>query len=80
MFFEVMVYAAVLGGSLVVTSQHRLREREMIALQLEASLAHARLHALELQIQPHFLFNTLHAIGGLVRQTRRPKPSRSSPD
>jgi len=70
MFFEVMVYAAVLGAISVADSQQRLREREMVALQLEASLAHARLHALELQIQPHFLFNTLHAIGGLVRQAR----------
>ena len=37
------------------------------AAQLETSLAEARLHALELQIQPHFLFNTLNAIGALVR-------------
>jgi two-component system LytT family sensor kinase len=37
------------------------------AAQLEASLAGARLHALELQIQPHFLFNTLNAISSLIR-------------
>jgi len=43
------------------------RERELRAAQLETSLAEARLHALELQIQPHFLFNTLNAIGALVR-------------
>ena len=71
MFFEVMIYAAVLGATYVAEYQQRLRERELAALQLEASLAHARLHALELQIQPHFLFNTLHAIGGLVRQSRQ---------
>jgi sensor histidine kinase YesM len=35
--------------------------------QLEISLMHARLHALELQIQPHFLFNTLNTISSLVR-------------
>jgi LytS/YehU family sensor histidine kinase len=34
---------------------------------LEQSLTRARLHALELQIQPHFLFNTLNAISSLVR-------------
>ena len=39
----------------------------MRAAQLETSLAEARLHALELQIQPHFLFNTLNAISALVR-------------
>jgi len=71
LFFEVLVYMTVLGTSHAVESQRRLREREMRAVQLEASLTQARLHALELQIQPHFLFNTLHAIGGLVRQDRR---------
>ncbi|HEX4461555.1 MAG TPA: histidine kinase, partial [Polyangia bacterium] len=34
------------------------------------SLAQARLATLELQLQPHFLFNTLHTIAGLVRQER----------
>jgi LytS/YehU family sensor histidine kinase len=37
---------------------------------LEAALADARMRALELQIQPHFLFNTLNAISGLVRSRR----------
>lgn len=37
------------------------------AMTLERSLSAARLHALELQIQPHFLFNTLNAISSLVR-------------
>ena len=35
--------------------------------QLEISLMNARLRALELQLQPHFLFNTLNAISTLVR-------------
>jgi hypothetical protein len=45
----------------------RERERERKATQLQASLAQARLLALELQTQPHFLFNTLNGIGSLVR-------------
>ena len=36
--------------------------------ELEASLAEARLQALQLQLQPHFLFNTLHAISSLMHQ------------
>jgi two-component system, LytTR family, sensor kinase len=43
------------------------RERETRTAQLEASLAEARLQALELQLQPHFLFNTLNAVSALVR-------------
>jgi LytS/YehU family sensor histidine kinase len=41
-----------------------------LTAKLEASLAEARLYALELQIQPHFLFNTMNAITSLVRTGR----------
>jgi hypothetical protein len=73
LFFESTIYFAVLGVAYAVDYQRRLRERELRAAQLEASLAQAKLTALELQLQPHFLFNTLHAIGGLVRQSRGPE-------
>jgi len=69
-FLEALVYAAVLGVGHGVEYYRRMRDRELHAARLEASLVHARLDALELQLQPHFLFNTLHAIGGLVRQVR----------
>lgn len=39
--------------------------------RLQESLAAARWHALELQIQPHFLFNTLNAVSALVRNGQR---------
>ena len=67
LFLDGTIYFAVLGVCYAVD----LRERERRTAQLEASLAQARLAALELQLQPHFLFNTLHAIGGLVRQDRK---------
>lgn len=70
LFLELTIYFAVLGATWALEAQHLLRERQIAAAKLEASLAQARLHALELQLQPHFLFNTLHAIGGLVRQSR----------
>lgn len=44
------------------------RERERRALELEASLTRANLQALKMQLQPHFLFNTLNAISALVHQ------------
>lgn len=53
----------------------KFRERERAAARLElhaselrAQIAHARLDALKMQLQPHFLFNTLNAIVVLVRQ------------
>ena len=45
---------------------HRYREREIRATQLEAQLAKVRLQALKSQLQPHFLFNTMHSISALM--------------
>jgi two-component system LytT family sensor kinase len=42
--------------------------REIEASQLAAELARSRLHALKSQLQPHFLFNTLHAIATLLSE------------
>jgi hypothetical protein len=65
-----LLYCLVLGSSIALEYYERYRERALQTAQLEASLADARLHALELQIQPHFLFNTLNAISALVRSRR----------
>ena len=67
---EWLLYCLVLGSAVAFEYYERYRERALQAAQLEASLADARLHALELQIQPHFLFNTLNAISALVRSRR----------
>ncbi len=42
------------------------RQRELLATQLEAKLALAQLEMLKMQLQPHFLFNTMHAISTLM--------------
>ena len=42
------------------------RERERRAAQLEGQLAKAHLQTLKSQLQPHFLFNTLHSISSLM--------------
>jgi two-component system LytT family sensor kinase len=46
---------------------HRRRLELAVAADLERSLLKARLHALDLELRPHFLFNTLNAITALVR-------------
>ena len=43
----------------------RYRARKEQATRLRAQLAEARLDALRRQLDPHFLFNTLHAVGRL---------------
>ncbi|MEA2492032.1 MAG: two-component system, LytTR family, sensor kinase [Acidobacteriota bacterium] len=67
---EIGLYLIVLGLATAADYYERYRERALRAAQLEASLADARLHALELQLQPHFLFNTMNAISALVRNRR----------
>ena len=66
---EWILYCLVLGAVLAFEFHRRYHERAVLAAQLERSLADARLHALELQLQPHFLFNTLNAIATLVRNS-----------
>jgi LytS/YehU family sensor histidine kinase len=45
----------------------RYRERENAAAQLEVQLANAKLSALRMQLNPHFLFNAMNSISSLMR-------------
>ena len=64
---ELILYGGVMATLYAGEYIRRQRERQVRIAQLETSLSNARLHALELQIQPHFLFNTLNVISSLVR-------------
>lgn len=65
--FGVAVYFAVLGVEHAVHYFLEARHRETQAARLSAQLAEARLGALRMQMQPHFLFNSLNAISVIVR-------------
>jgi two-component system, LytTR family, sensor kinase len=60
-------FAILLIAHTVLQRSHEIRQREA----LERSLALARLQALSLELQPHFLFNTLNGIAALVREDPR---------
>jgi hypothetical protein len=45
----------------------KLREKETVAAQLEVQLANAKIAALRMQLNPHFLFNTMNSISSLMR-------------
>jgi len=73
----IMTYFLLLGSRYGLDYYHKYLEREQQALRLELNtaqlktqLAHAQLSALKMQLQPHFLFNTLNAIMVLVRQQK----------
>lgn len=44
----------------------RVKREQLMQERLQARLARAELHALKMQLQPHFLFNTLHTISNLA--------------
>jgi two-component system LytT family sensor kinase len=64
---ELIVYGGVLAVLHGAGFYRRAREREVHTAKLEADLISSRLQALELQLQPHFLFNTLNSVSALVR-------------
>lgn len=61
-------YIALIGLAHAGVFHRRYREREKQATLLAARLNEARLHALQAQLQPHFLFNTLNGIATLLRR------------
>lgn len=45
----------------------QFREKETVAARLEAQLANSQIAALRMQLNPHFLFNTMNSISSLMR-------------
>jgi two-component system, LytTR family, sensor kinase len=60
------VYVPILVVAHAIAYYQKLRTEELRAAQLEAQLAESRLQALKSQLQPHFLFNTMHSISALM--------------
>jgi two-component sensor histidine kinase len=72
---DLIVYLGVLAAGLAraISLRYRAQQEESlrVAGQLRAQLAEARLDTLRMQLDPHFLFNTLHAISSLVERDPR---------
>jgi two-component system LytT family sensor kinase len=66
----VSLYAALLAISYILESKERLIRQQIETARLNEQFSKAQLDALRRQIEPHFLFNALHAIAGLVREQR----------
>lgn len=62
------VYWVIVAVSHAFNYARKFRERELRAAELEKRLTQARLQALQMQLNPHFLFNTLHAISSLMHK------------
>jgi signal transduction histidine kinase len=63
---DIIAYWSLVAACQAVVNFRRSQQRERRAAELEAGLARSKLQALRLQINPHFLFNTLNAISTLI--------------
>jgi two-component system, LytTR family, sensor kinase len=66
----VIRYWAVIALQLAIRSHQNALELKVRSSELAGQLAAARLSTLKMQLQPHFLFNTLGTIMVLVQQQR----------
>ena len=69
--FGVAVYLCMVGIEHAMRYFIEAREREVQVARLSEQLSSARFAALQAQLNPHFLFNTLNTIAVLVRDNER---------
>jgi two-component system, LytTR family, sensor kinase len=70
LFQSVCLYAALAAISYILDSRERLVRQQIETAHLNEQFSQAQLDVLRRQIEPHFLFNALNAIAGLVRENR----------
>jgi LytS/YehU family sensor histidine kinase len=65
-----IVYALILTITFVLDSRENMARQQNETARLNEQLSRAQLAALRRQMEPHFMFNTLNSIAGLVRDQR----------
>ena len=68
---SVITFACTVVAWYAVTNYREARDRKLEAVELGAMLQKAQLQALRSQLNPHFLFNTLHSIAELIHENPR---------
>jgi len=68
---ELLIYGFIFGVLGIIRYQMRAQRDAMNSLELQRQLSAAHLQALQMQLEPHFLFNTLNAITTLVELGRQ---------
>jgi two-component system, LytTR family, sensor kinase len=67
---HVILYGVILMVGQMLDTRSRIARQQTETARLNEALSRAQLESLRRQIEPHFLFNTLNAIAGLVREQR----------
>jgi two-component system LytT family sensor kinase len=65
-----ILYVVILSVTYVLDSRARAAAQQTDTARLNEQLSYAQLNALQRQIEPHFIFNTLNSISGLVRENK----------
>jgi two-component system LytT family sensor kinase len=63
---QLVVYLAIVIAAHAVFYFQRIQRQELEQLALKEALTQSELQTLQMQIQPHFLFNTLNGISSLI--------------
>lgn len=63
-----LIYSGILAVCFSFNYRRRFQERELQTANLKNELSQAQLRALQMQLQPHFLFNTLNSISALTHK------------
>jgi len=66
----VILYIVILAVTYVLDSKAKAAAQQTDTARLNAQLSLAQLDALQRQIEPHFIFNALNSIAGLVREQK----------
>jgi sensor histidine kinase YesM len=74
MFWSMLVYCLIVGVSMAYLYQQHYLSSELRMERLERNFSEARLNALRMQLEPHFLFNALNTVSAQVE--RDPKLAR----
>lgn len=75
-FMGVLLYAVIVGVSYSVRTERRVADRDRTLTETRALLAEVRMEALLARLNPHFLFNALHCVSGLLE--RDPESARKA--
>ena len=67
---DVILYGVIATLSVAFDTRHRLLQQQAASARLSVLLAQAQLSALRLQLEPHFIFNALNAVTGLIREKK----------
>lgn len=67
---DLLIYGLTATIGYGLESYRQARRAEVREARLETELAKAQLETLRLQLQPHFLFNSLHSIAALIRRQK----------